>query len=124
MNTKLSYEEWRDNLPNLQNIINRTRNKNLRLKIFELREVKSSKQPKKREAFIKAIEEILDEMDSDDRDIFYGVFRNRKYMEGKCQIRITTTTREQLRSLMERHEWADYDTAVSELIEFLSANGG
>ena len=45
-------------------------------------------------------------------------------MEGKCQIRITTTTREQLRSLMERHEWADYDTAVSELIEFLSANGG
>ena len=52
MNTKLSYEEWRDNLPNLQNIINRTRNKNLRLKIFELREVKSSKQPKKREAFM------------------------------------------------------------------------
>jgi hypothetical protein len=124
MGIKLSYKMCRKNLPNLQSIISRTRNKKLKLKIAKLQETRYSHVKEERVAYVEMIKEILKEMDSEDRDNFYRVFRDRKYMEGKCQIRISTTTREQLKSLMERQEWADYDTAVSELIEFLSSNGG
>ncbi|MEH8019829.1 hypothetical protein [Rheinheimera metallidurans] len=124
MGIKLSYKMCRENLPNLQSIINRTRNKKLKLKIDKLQETRYSHVKEERVAYVETIKEILKDMDSEDRDNFYRVFRDRKYMEGKTQIRVATSTRIQLKSLMERQSWSDYDAAVTELMAFFSANGG
>ena len=74
--------------------------------------------------FVAEAEAILEELDYEGRDMFFKVYRNRKHMEDKTQVRVYINTRDQLRKLMADYDWEDYDEAINGLIDFLRQNGG
>lgn len=123
MKQKLSYEEWREDIRFLFNAVKEHGSKTLFSRVEVLLERKKRTLAEKKK-FVAEAEAILEELDYEGRDMFFKVYRNRKHMEDKTQVRVYINTRDQLRKLMADYDWKDYDEAINGLIDFLRHNGG
>ncbi|MBU2115295.1 MAG: hypothetical protein KKE94_16135 [Gammaproteobacteria bacterium] len=123
MGKQLSYCEWISNLDHFKSVIGKSNDKKLKSQVNDYFKFLENNKVKNEHLTLK-LQSFLRKMRKEDRDKFNALCRNKKYMEGKTQIRIDIGTREQLKSLMQKHDWGTFDEAVSELINFFSANGG
>lgn len=123
MKQKLSYKEWREDIRFLFNAVKLHGSKTLLTRVGVLLEQKKMTAAEKKK-FVAEAEAILEELDYEGRDMFFKVYRNRKHMEDKTQVRVYINTRDQLRKLMADYDWEDYDEAINGLIDFLRQNGG
>ncbi|GAA0560564.1 MAG: hypothetical protein CL577_09280 [Alteromonadaceae bacterium] len=123
MKQKLSYEEWREDIRFLFNAV-KVHGSKSHLSRVEVLLKRKKRTPAEIKKFVAEAEAILEELDYEGRDMFFKVYRNRKHMEDKTQVRVYINTREQLRKLMADYDWKDYDEVIAELIAFWRRQGG